>query len=157
MKLLEVYSESVSFLRLYDKLAFVLGVFIFGMFTYIMGRWPNDFFYKFYAIFVPFVCFIRFINYKKKRMHYFLIDFCYFSGATIVLFVGLFPKNKYLYRMAFLYSNGALGVATAAFNNALIFHKLDGIVCLCTHPVPLICMWNVRMITMHYEKGLPEE
>ena len=157
MKLLEVYTQSVPFLRLYDKLAFVLGVFIFGMFTYIMGRWPHDFFYKFYSIFVPLLCFIRFINYKTKRMHYFLFDFCYFSGAIIVIFVGLYPKNEYLYRMAYIYSNGPLGVATAAFNNALIFHKLDGLVCLVTHPVPLICMWNVRQITMHYQKGLPED
>lgn len=144
MKKIEVYTESVPFLRLYDKLAFFLGVFIFGMFTYIMGRWPNDFFYKFYAIFIPFLVFIRFVNYKKRGWHYFLIDFCYFSGATIVIFVGLFPKNEYLYRLSFLFANGALGVSTAAFNNALIFHNLDGLISLVTHPVPLICMWNVK-------------
>lgn len=55
-----------------------------------------------------------------------------------------------------MYANGALAVATAAFSNKLIFHKFDHLVSLTLHPVPLICMWNVKQITMEQEKGLPE-
>ena len=127
------------------------------MFAYIMGRWPNDGFYKFYAIIVPLLILIRFINYKSKNWHYFLVDFCYFAGAIVILSVFFYPKNEILYRLAFLYSNGMLAVSTAAFNNALIFHQLDHLISLCTHPVPLICMWNVKHVTMEYEATLPED
>jgi len=49
-----------------------------------------------------------------------------------------------MYRVSFFYANGALGVATLAFSNALIFHKFDNIISLVTHPVPLTAMWNLR-------------
>jgi len=107
---------------LYDKFSFVLGVFLFGVFAYIMCRYPNDFFYTFYKTFIPILIFIRFVDYKPKKLHYFLTDFCYWAGFMVILFVGFFPKNEYLYRVAFLYANGALAVATGAFNNAMIFH-----------------------------------
>lgn len=116
------YRETKDYLKLYDKFSFVLGVFIFGMFAYIMGRYPNDFFYTFYKTFIPLLIFIRFVDYKPKKLHYFLTDFCYWAGLMVILFVGWFPKNEYLYRVAFLYANGALAVATGAFNNAMIFH-----------------------------------
>lgn len=74
------YRETKDFLKLYDKFSFVLGVFIFGMFAYIMGRYPNDFFYTFYKTFIPLLIFIRFVDYKPKKLHYFLTDFCYWAG-----------------------------------------------------------------------------
>ena len=92
--------------------------------------------------------FIRFVDYKPRRWHYFLLDFCYYAGAVVIIFIGFAPKNKIFYRLAFMYANGALAVSTAAFNNALKFHKFDNLICLCTHPVPLVCMWNVKNVTM---------
>jgi hypothetical protein len=56
-----------------------------------------------------------------------------------------------------MYANGALATATGAFSNALIFHKFDNLISLITHPVPLVCMWNVKQITMVEQKELPEE
>ena len=144
MQRVKEYTESTPFLKLYDKLAFNLGVFIFGLFAYIMGRWPNDHFYTFYNIFVPLLVFIRFVNYKRNKWHYFLLDFCYFGGVIVVVFLAFMPKSQMMYRISFFYSNGALGVATFAFSNALIFHKFDNIISLITHPVPLTAMWNVR-------------
>lgn len=114
------------------------------MFAYVMGRWPNDFFYTFYCTFVPLLIFVRFVDYKPRGWHYFLADFCYAAGAIVLIFVGFAPKNEILYRLAFLYANGALAVSTAAFSNALIFHHFDHLISLCTHPVPLICMWNIK-------------
>ena len=148
MELLEAYTETTPFLQLRDKLSFMIGVIIFGVFSYIMGRWPNDFFYTFYCTFVPLLILIRFYNYFKVKWHYFLTDFCYVGGTVVLLFLALFPKSDLLYRSAFLFSTGALGVATAAFRNSLKFHKFDDIISLCTHPVPLICMWNVKQVTM---------
>lgn len=116
------YSQTETFMRTLDKLSFILGVIIFGSFAYIMGSMPNYGFYIYYSIMVPTMWSIRFLNYKQKGMHYFMIDFCYFGSGTVFLFINLFPKSEIWYRLAFLYANGALAVATAAFSNALIFH-----------------------------------
>ena len=143
-------------MQLKDKLSFVLGVFLCGTFAYMIGRWPNDFFYKFYLVLVPIMCLIRFIDYKPKGWHYFLIDFCYYAGAIVLMFIGFYPKSPVFYRLAFMYANGSLATSTAAFSNALIFHKFDNLISLITHPVPLVCMWNVKQITMYEQKDLPE-
>ena len=148
MDLLDLYMQSTPFLKLWDKLSFMLGVSIFGAFAYIMGRWPNDFFYIFYCTFVVTLVLIRLVDYKRKNWHYFLVDFCYYAGAIIVLFIGWFPKSPVLYRLSFLYATGALGVTTISLRNALIFHKFDHIISLVTHPVPLVAMWNVKQVTM---------
>ena len=103
----------------------------------------------------PLMVGIRFINYKPKKMHYFLIDFCYFGSSTVLLYVTLFPKNAVMFRCAFFYANGALAVATGAFSNALIFHQFDRLICLFTHPVPLVVIWNIRQVTMKAQKDLP--
>lgn len=142
------FSETAPGLKLFDKLSFNLGVFLFAIFTYMMGRYPNDNFYTFYGLIAPTMIFIRFVDYKPKKYHYFLLDFCYFGTSIVWLYVNFFPKSALFYRIAFLYSSGALAVSTAAFENALIFHKFDRLVCLITHPVPLVVMWNVRHVTM---------
>lgn len=142
------YSQTENFMRTLDKLSFILGVVIFGSFAYIMGSMPNYGFYNFYCVVVPTMITIRYFNYRSKKWHYFLIDFCYFGGATVMAFVALFPKSEIMYRLAFLYANGALAFATAAFSNALIFHQFDRLICLATHPVPLVVMWNVKHVTM---------
>lgn len=100
---------------------------------------------------------VRFINYRPQKWHYFLLDFCYYGTSISLLFVIVFPKNEILYRCAFLYSAGVNALATAAFENALIFHKFDRLICLVTHPVPMVCLWNVRHVTMEHEKTLPDK
>jgi hypothetical protein len=87
---------------------------------------------------------LRFKDYKQKKWHYFLIDFCYYAGSFVLIFIYISPKSEMFYRLAFLYANGSLAVSTAAFGNAMIFHKLDNLISLVTHPVPLVCMWNVK-------------
>lgn len=156
MHVAKSYTETENFMKFLDKIAFNLGVVMFGGFAYIMGRWPNRGFYIFYSIFVPTMITIRFVNYVQRNWHYFLTDFCYFATFLTVLFVSFGSKNDYLYRVCFMFANGALAVATAAFSNKLIFHKFDQLISLVLHPVPLICMWNVKQITMEQEKSLPE-
>jgi hypothetical protein len=157
MNQIQSFRSTTPYFQLKDKFSFVLGVFICGTFAYLLGRWPNDFFYKFYTTFVPIMLLIRFLDYKPKKMHYFMIDFCYFAGIIVLLFIGFFPKSPTMYRLAFMYANGSLATATAAFSNALIFHRFDNLISLVTHPVPLVCMWNVKQITMYEQKDYPED
>lgn len=142
--------------ELFDKLCFVGGVFTFSLVLIIIAKYPLDFFYNFYRIFVPVAIFSRFVYYWTRGWHFFLCDFCYYSSFIVVAFVGFFPKNQYFYRLAFFYASGPLAVSTAAFFNALVFHKPDSMINLVMHPLPLACMWNVKQVTMKYEKYIPE-
>lgn len=138
-------------------MAFNLGVVLFAAFTFILGRYPNDYFYVFYSIVVPIMICIRFYNYRKRKWHYYLLDFCYFGSFSVWLHITFLPHNQILHHVAYMYANGILAVSTAAFSNALIFHKFDRLICLVTHPVPLVVMWNVRHVTMAHEQSLPIE
>lgn len=119
------FTETEDFMKWFDRIAFNAGVAAFGGFAYIMGRMPDRGFYIFYSILVTLLVSVRFLNYLQKRWHYFLLDFCYLAGLIIIIFVTIGSKNDYLYRISFMYANGALAVATAAFSNKLIFHKFD--------------------------------
>ena len=155
MQYMKDYRKTTPYMKLLDKSSFVLGVMMTIMFAYFMGRWPHTNFYTAYTVVIPAMVFIRFVDYKKKGWHYYLTDFCYFGGGVVIMFLAIYPKNMLLYRAAFMFANGALASSTAAFNNALIFHKFDHLISIVTHPVPLICMWNIRQITMEEQKNLP--
>ena len=157
MQYMKDYRQTTPYMKLLDKSSFVLGVLMTIMFAYFMGRWPHTRFYTAYTICIPLLILIRFVDYKKKGWHYYLTDFCYFGGLIVLLFISVYPKNMLMYRAAFMFANGALASATAAFSNALIFHKFDHLISLVTHPVPLVCMWNIRQITMEEQKNLPED
>jgi len=138
------YTKTEDFMKTLDKISFNFGVILFGGFAYIMGRMPDKGFYNFYSIFVPAMIGVRAVNYTQKNWHYFLIDFCYYANLIVLIFLIFGSKNDYLYRVSFFYSSGTLAVATAAFSNKLIFHKFDHLISVVIHPVPLICMWNVK-------------
>ena len=144
-------------MKLMDKFSFNFGVVMFGAFAYIMGRWPNDMFYTFYAILVPTMNFLRWYDWQKSGWHYYLFDFCYYAGAFIWAFVVLYPKNKDLYHVGFHFSNGVLAVSTIVFDNALIFHKMQFLISLALHTIPLLTFYNIRFVTMKQEANLPED
>lgn len=129
---------------------------IVGAFVFSLGRWPHDHFYNYYSVMTPLLIVSRYVEYKPRRWHYFLVDYCVYGSVIVWLYVTFFPKNETFYRLAFLYSCGTLAVSTAAFQNPLVFHKADHLVSLSTHAVPIIVLWNVRHVTMPYEKDLPE-
>jgi len=116
-------------------------------FSYLLGAYPNRAIYNFSAILIPFLIMIRFFHYKQKGWHYYMIDFCYFGNLLVYLFLIIMPQNQIMFKVAFLFANGPLAHATAAFHNSLIYHKIDNLTCLGTHAVPLALMVNFRWVT----------
>jgi hypothetical protein len=130
------YMKGAQFVRLVDKLSFILGVFLLIATTYIVGRYPNDLYYSYHCLVVTGLVLYRFWNYRKKGWHYYLFDFCYFANTLIIAFLLLFPKNDILFKVFFVYANGPFGVAIPAFKNSMIFHKLDNLISLTIHIIP---------------------
>lgn len=153
---IEKYMETAQFQKRLDKFKFVAGVAIYTTFVYILGRWPADFFYKFY-VGISLCSFVfRWHQFKKKNLHYYFLDFCYFGGLFVIAFLVFAPKSMAMYRISFSFGTGILALSTAAFSNKLVFHNFNELVSIMLHPGPLICLWNLKQVTQHHEESIPE-
>lgn len=149
--------KGATFLRLIDKLYFILGVVILIANTFMLGRYPNTFYYYHHVLTVCFLTALRLYNYKQKGWHYYLFDFCYFANSLIMYFLVFEPKNDYLFKVFFTYANGPFGLAIPAFKNSMIFHKLDNLTSIAIHIIPLVTSWNLKWYTIPFEASLPED
>lgn len=122
----------------------------------MMGRYYKDHYYTFHVYTVITLVVIRFFNYRMKRWHYYLFDFCYFGNTLIIYFLLFDPKNDILFKVLFVNSNGPFALSVPAFKNSMIFHKLDYLVSLAIHLLPLVTSWNLKWTTLPYESTLPE-
>lgn len=58
--------KGAKFARLTDKLNFILGVFLILSASYMLGRYPHDFWYHYHCIVFVSLVIIRLFNYRKK-------------------------------------------------------------------------------------------
>lgn len=118
------------------------------MTTYVLGRFSNDFWYIYHCSVVIGLVAYRFYNYRQKGWHYYLFDFCYFANILIMIFLNFSPKNDILFKVFFVYANGPFGLAIPAFKNSMIFHKIDNLISVTIHLVPMVSSWNLRWHTL---------
>lgn len=128
--------QGAPFVRLVDKLSFIVGVFLLIISTYIVGRYPNDLYYTYHTAAVISLVLCRLYNYRTKGWHYYLFDFCYFANFLIIVFLCFLPKNDILFKVFFVYANGPFGLAIPAFKNSMIFHKIDNLISVTIHILP---------------------
>lgn len=128
--------KGARFVRLMDKVYFVLGVWLLIFNMYILGRYPHTNYYHWHSLVVIGLVLFRFYNYKKKGWHYYLFDFCYYANTLIIAFLLFYPKNDLLFKAAFVFANGPFGIAIPAFKNSMIFHKIDNLISLTIHLLP---------------------
>lgn len=114
--------QGAPFVRLQDKISFILGVNLLIITTFLLGRFPNSLYYYHHIFTVVLLIGIRLFNYKQKGWHYYLFDFCYFANGAVIYFLMYDHKNDYLFKIIFCYANGPLGLAIAAFRNSMVFH-----------------------------------
>lgn len=107
-----------------DKFAFLLGVFHICASAFWIGRSPSTF-YQLYTVKAIFLGLLRFYMYRKEKMHYYLLDFCYYANVLHVVQVWFFPESCSLQKILFAFSMGPLAWSIVAFRNSLIFHSLD--------------------------------
>lgn len=155
------YMETAPGMKLLDKLTFNFGVIIFASLAYIMGRsstlQSDTFFYVFYAVLFPAMILFRWWSWRKTGHHYYLFDFCYYSNLIIWVYIVFYPKNEDLYLVCFHFSNGTLAVSTLAFSNALVFHKIQVLITLALHTIPLLVFYNIRFVSMKNQVDLPDD
>lgn len=107
-----------------EKLSFIAGVLNIFISGYLIGAYPELFYYWFTAqlcYFMP----IRFYTYHSRGYHYFLADLCYFVNALLLLSIWVAPRSKRLFISTYCLAYGNNAVAIAMWRNSMVFHSLD--------------------------------
>ena len=131
-----------------DKLAYMLGTSIIILFSFILGRYPNTLIFKYHTLVIILLLLGRYVQYTLLRWHMYLIDFCYFGNFTIIYFITFAPKDVNLFIVCFVFANGPLAAAVAAFRNSLVYHKIDYLTSLFIHALPMILLTHIRWFVL---------
>ncbi|KAJ6746495.1 hypothetical protein OIU74_029046 [Salix koriyanagi] len=126
-----------------NKVTHVLGVLGFGGFCFLLGARPQDIPYVycfFYVTFVP----LRWINYRFKKLHYYLLDFCYYANTIFVVHLILYPKNEKLFMVCFSFAEGPLAWALIVWRCSLVFSSADKLVSALIHLLPGLVFFTIR-------------
>lgn len=151
---LDKYMKTAKAVKFLDKISFVFGITLSGMTCYILGKYPDDYYYLWHNVIVIFLVLCRAVIYiTERKRHYYLVDFCYFANLLIAIFHCCYPKDDRLFVATFMYATGPLAVATGAFNNSLVFHSIDHLTSLAIHVIPMVSVWNLRWSTLPNEKA----
>ena len=90
--------------RLFDKIAFCLGVWLMTATTFIVGKYPHDIYYRYHVIIMIVLLAARVVHFRLKKWHYYMFDFCYYSNILIMYFLAYAPKNEILFKTFFVFS-----------------------------------------------------
>jgi hypothetical protein len=85
--------RTAPFWRTADKLGFMIGTFVLVSFSYLIGKYPHDFFYTYYCVLVPVMIFLRICHYYSQGWHYYITDFCYYANTLVLYLVYYAPQN----------------------------------------------------------------
>ena len=88
----------------------------------------------------------RFFDYRKKKWHYFMFDFCYFSNFLMLIFLICFPKSKTLFYVTLACCNGPLPWSIPMFRNSLVVHDIDKMTSLFIHAFPPKAMFILTWV-----------
>ena len=154
---IEKMMVQAPFWRKLDKLAYVFGTTLIICYSSMMGRYPHDLIYIFVSILLPTFISLRAVEYTIKGWHMFLIDFCYFVNSSLIYFLMNSSGSQNLFVACFVFSNGPLAAAIVAFRNSLVYHKIDFLMSLAIHAVPMTVMTHIRWHTIPEQAGLPKE
>ncbi|KAL2553813.1 hypothetical protein Fot_07432 [Forsythia ovata] len=129
--------------RFINKVTHLLGVLGFGGFCFILGARPQDVRYLyclFYVIFVP----LRWMYYRYKKLHYYLLDFCYYANTIFLITLLFYPTNEKLFMVCFSFAEGPLSWALIVWRCSLVFNSMDKIVSVFIHLLPGLVFFTIR-------------
>ncbi|EFN52360.1 hypothetical protein CHLNCDRAFT_138776 [Chlorella variabilis] len=130
-------------IMLKDKLAFVFGVVNVVLTSFWVGRWPSTYYWFWMAKDVVLFT-LRYMVYKKKGMHYMMLEYCYAANLAAFYYLIFAPHNAFLRKFCFAVMTGPLMWSIVAMRNSLVFHDGDKITTLMMHASPAISAWCMR-------------
>ncbi|KFY97873.1 hypothetical protein V498_01835 [Pseudogymnoascus sp. VKM F-4517 (FW-2822)] len=122
-----------------EKFSFIFGVLNILISGYLIGGRP-EWFHIWYTLQLLYFMPIRFFTYKRRGLHYFLADLCYFVNFLCMLSIWVFPKSKRLFISTYCLAFGNNAIAIAMWRNSLVFHSLDKVTSLFIHIMPCVAL-----------------
>lgn len=145
------------FQRRMDKVAYVFGTTILVAYSYLIGKFPHTAIYTYSTMLMVFLLCHRYYSYWTNGYFYYLYDFCYVANFFMIYLLNFAPKNQSLLITCFVFSNGPLAAAIAAFRNSLVYHRVDMLTSLAIHAIPMTLMTHIRWVTVPEQSNLPLE
>lgn len=135
--------EKPQYVKLFDKIAFTLGVLNIAACQYFLLNTP-EFFWLWYSVIIPVLMLSRFYHFRTLGWQYFMIDFCYFTLVMTLANIFLVQNSPLFFKVCFIYANGPLMVAILIWRNSFIFHDYDKIVSVYIHLLPSMLYYTLR-------------
>ena len=149
--------NTAPFKRTYDKMAYVFGTLIIIAFSFSLGRWPNTLVFPYAITMLSYLLVRRYTTYLMSPYYMYLIDFCYIANFCMIYLLLFDPKNERLFIAIYLFANGPLAFAIAAFRNSLVYHSMEFLSSLAIHAGPMVLMSSARWYTIEVQRGMPPE
>ncbi|CAK9005186.1 Glycerophosphocholine acyltransferase 1 (GPCAT) [Durusdinium trenchii] len=99
----------------------------------------------FYVISTPLLVIYRWFDYKAKKWHYFLFDFCYWFNLAVMIFV-LTPlrENGPMFTLLHGMALGPVAYTVYSIGNKLVFSSIDKITSIWIHVLPGWLLYVIR-------------
>jgi hypothetical protein len=97
-----------------------------------------------YIILIP----LRFLTFKKKKWHYFMLEFCYYAALLLNLFIiqeqFLDGRFNHYFISIYAFASGPLLFAIYLNNDKLFFHSQSHLTSTYIHMTPALMVWGLR-------------
>ena len=90
-----------------------------GLTCFLLGYSPAKF-YIWHSVKAVVLISLRWYDFRQKKTHYLLFDFCYWANLICLLYLFVFPHSAVLFQICFITSSGPLAWSILAFNQALV-------------------------------------
>lgn len=134
--------DQPKYVKLFDKIAFTIGVLNMGICQYFLLNKPQ-LFPIWYAIIMPLLLISRYVYFHGVGLQYFMIDFCYFIVFCSLSNI-LFIKSAIFFKFCFICSCGPLSLAIPLWRNSFVFHDYDKIISVYIHILPCMLYYTMR-------------
>ena len=135
--------EQPDYVKLFDKIAFTLGLLNILACEYFLVKLPT-YFWLWYSLVIPLLILCRISHFKSLGWQYFLLDFCYFVLFCVFVNLFFFSDSQLFFKVCFIYANGPLTWAIVIWRNSLVFHDYDKITSVYIHFFPCILYYAGR-------------
>jgi len=133
--------------KMIDKFSFTLGVLAIVFSEWLLLRKPNIF-PSFYFGLMTLLLIWRYFDYKKAKYELFMLDFCYFVNASVMLQSLVFPDNREWFDINYVMCTGPVCMAIVVWHNSLVFHSLDKVTSYFLHVMPTMVVHGIRWKTI---------
>jgi len=141
------FKDVTAYDRFLDKITFVLSVTGCVFMTYCASSpFGRRFIPYFFPLTTLLLFVIRYLQYKRRKWHYFLLDFCYAANIAVIFYL-MVPgaaQSSLFFVLLFSITHSILPWTILAYRNSIVFHSIDKITSVAIHLFPTVVIFVLR-------------